>query len=47
MAEAGAGLAINYRERSDQAKNLADELLNTGVRAITVQADVSQPDAVA
>ena len=47
MAEAGAGLAINYRERSDQAKNLADELLNTGVRAITVQADVSQFDTVA
>jgi 3-oxoacyl-[acyl-carrier protein] reductase len=47
LAEAGAGLAINYRERSDHAKNLADELLNTGVRAITVQADVSQPDAVA
>jgi 3-oxoacyl-[acyl-carrier protein] reductase len=47
LAEAGAGLAINYRERSDDAKNLADELLNTGVRAITVQADVSQPDAVA
>src|SRR2546423_5504726 len=47
LAEAGAGLAINYRERGDHAKNLADELLNTGVRAITVQADVSQPDAVA
>jgi len=47
LAEAGAGLAINYRERSDQAKNLADELLNTGVRAITVQADVSQFDTVA
>src|SRR3954466_13764462 len=47
LAEAGAGLAINYRERGDHAKNLANELLNTGVRAITVQADVSQPDAVA
>ena len=47
LAEAGASLAINYRERGDHAKNLADELLKTGVRAITVQADVSQPDAVA
>src|SRR5438067_2437826 len=47
LAEAGAAVAINYRERADSAKNLADELLKTGVRAITVQADVSQPDAVA
>jgi 3-oxoacyl-[acyl-carrier protein] reductase len=47
LAEAGAGVAINYRERSDHAKSLADELLDNGVRAISVQADVSQPDAVA
>src|SRR5436190_2332688 len=47
LAEAGAGLAINYRQRSDHAKKLADELVNIGVRAITVQADVSQPNAVA
>ena len=47
LAEAGAAVAINYRERADSAKNLADELLKTGVRAITVQADVSQPEAVA
>jgi len=47
LAEAGAAVAINYRERADSAKNLADELLKTGVRAITVQADVSQFDTVA
>ena len=47
MAEAGAAVAINYRERADHAKNLADELLKTGVSAIAVQADVSQSDAVA
>ncbi len=46
LAEAGAAVAINYHERADHAKNLADELLNTGVSAITVQADVSQTDAV-
>ena len=46
LAEAGAGVAINYRERSDHAKSLADELLDNGVRAISVQADVSQPDAL-
>ena len=47
LAEAGVAVAINYRERADQAKNLADELLKTGVSATAVQADVSQPDAVA
>jgi 3-oxoacyl-[acyl-carrier protein] reductase len=47
LAEAGAAVAINYRERADHAKNLADELLKTGVSATAVQADVSQADAVA
>jgi 3-oxoacyl-[acyl-carrier protein] reductase len=47
LAEAGAAVAINYRERDDAAKQLADILHKTGVHAITVQADVSQTDAVA
>ena len=47
LAEAGAAVAINYRERDDAAKQLADILRMTGVQAITVQADVSQTDAVA
>src|SRR3954447_26081354 len=47
LADAGAALAINYRERADHANNLADELRKTGIPAITVQADVSQTDAVA
>jgi 3-oxoacyl-[acyl-carrier protein] reductase len=47
LAEAGAAVAINYRERADSANDLADELRKTGVSAITVQADVSQADAVA
>ena len=47
LAEAGAAVAINYRERDDAAKQLADILSKTGVQAITVQADVSQTDAVA
>jgi 3-oxoacyl-[acyl-carrier protein] reductase len=47
LAEAGAAIAINYRERADQASQLADELRNTGASAITVQADVSRTDAVA
>jgi 3-oxoacyl-[acyl-carrier protein] reductase len=47
LAEAGAVVAINYRERDDAAKQLADILRKTGVHAITVPADVSQTDAVA
>ena len=47
LAENGAAIAINYREGADQARKLADELAKTGVSAITVQADVSQADAVA
>ena len=46
LAEAGAAVAINYRERTDEAKKLAEDLLKTGVNVITVQADVSRADAV-
>jgi 3-oxoacyl-[acyl-carrier protein] reductase len=45
LAEAGA-VAINYRERTDEAKKLAEDLRKTGVNVITVQADVSLADAV-
>jgi 3-oxoacyl-[acyl-carrier protein] reductase len=46
LAEAGASVAINYRERADEAKVLAENLRKTGAHAVTVQADVSQGDAV-
>jgi 3-oxoacyl-[acyl-carrier protein] reductase len=46
LAEAGAAVAINYRKRSDEATKLAEELRKTGVRVITVQADVSLANAV-
>jgi 3-oxoacyl-[acyl-carrier protein] reductase len=46
LAEAGASVAINYRERADEAGRLADDLRKTGGRAITVAADVSQTEAV-
>ena len=46
LAEAGAAIAINYRERTDEAKKLAEDLLKTGVNVITVQADVSRANAV-
>jgi 3-oxoacyl-[acyl-carrier protein] reductase len=47
LAGAGAAVAINYRERADSAKALADELRKPDLPAIAVQADVSQVDAVA
>ena len=46
LAEAGAAVAINCRERLDQANRLADELRNNGGRATVVAADVSQGGAV-
>jgi 3-oxoacyl-[acyl-carrier protein] reductase len=46
LAEAGAAVAINYRERTDEADRLADALRKANVRAITIAADVSQTDAV-
>jgi len=47
LAEAGAAVAINCRERVDQANRLADELRKNGARAVVVAADVSQGNAVA
>jgi 3-oxoacyl-[acyl-carrier protein] reductase len=46
LAEAGAAVAINYRDRTDEAKKLAENLRKTGANVITVQADVSLVDAV-
>ena len=46
LAEAGAAVAINYRDRTDEAKKLAENLRKTGANVITVQADVSLADAV-
>jgi 3-oxoacyl-[acyl-carrier protein] reductase len=47
LADAGADVAINYRERADAAKKLAAELRTKGVSATPLQADVSDGDAVA
>jgi 3-oxoacyl-[acyl-carrier protein] reductase len=46
LAKAGAAVAVNCRERLDQANGLADEIRRTGGRAIAVAADVSQGAAV-
>lgn len=47
LADAGAAVAINYRERADEANKLAEALRNKGAQTLAVQADVSQADAVA
>ncbi len=47
LAEAGARVAINYRERAVEAENVAAAVTAAGSRAITLQADVSNNEAVA
>jgi 3-oxoacyl-[acyl-carrier protein] reductase len=47
LAQAGAALAVNYRERAGEANALVNAIGETGGRAIAIAADVSQSDAVA
>jgi 3-oxoacyl-[acyl-carrier protein] reductase len=47
LAEAGAAVAINYRERSDDAASVVAKIKSMGGRAVAVAADVSQAAAVA
>jgi 3-oxoacyl-[acyl-carrier protein] reductase len=47
LAEAGAAVAVNYRERADDAASVVAKIKSTGGRAVAVAADVSQAAAVA
>jgi 3-oxoacyl-[acyl-carrier protein] reductase len=47
LAEAGAAVAVNYRERADEADAVAAKIKDIGGRAMTIAADVSQAAAVA
>jgi NAD(P)-dependent dehydrogenase (short-subunit alcohol dehydrogenase family) len=47
MAQHGAHVVINYHQSQAVALHLCDELGELGVRALPVQADVSQPDQAA
>jgi 3-oxoacyl-[acyl-carrier protein] reductase len=47
LAQAGAAVAVNYRERASEANALVDAIGQAGGHAIAIAADVSQPDAVA
>ncbi|MCC8950882.1 3-oxoacyl-ACP reductase FabG [Bradyrhizobium sp. Arg62] len=46
LADAGAALAINYRERSAEAETLAKGIIAAGGRAVAIAADVSEAAAV-
>ena len=47
LAEAGAAVAVNYRERADAADAVAVSIEALGGRALAVGADVSRREAVA
>jgi 3-oxoacyl-[acyl-carrier protein] reductase len=47
LADQGAAVAINYRERAGDANTLAKEITAAGGKAIAIGADVSQVPAVA
>ena len=46
LAEAGVKVAINYRERANEADGVAAGIVAAGGRAITIAADVSQARSV-
>jgi len=47
LAEAGANVAVNYRERKTDAEKVADAIRKLGRKAVVLQADVSDLKAVA
>ena len=47
LAEAGASIAVNYREKAAEARNVAETIRGAGGRAMAIGADVSQAAEVA
>ena len=47
LAEAGAAVAVNYREKAAEARNVVEAIRRTGGRAMAIGADVSQATEVA
>lgn len=45
LAEAGADVGLNYRERREQAEEVAAQIQRLGRKAAVLQADVSQADS--
>jgi 3-oxoacyl-[acyl-carrier protein] reductase len=46
LAREGAAVAVNYREKSAEADDVRSQIRAMGGQAMTVQADVSDPDQV-
>lgn len=46
LAEAGADVAVNFRERAAEAETVCGAIRKLGRRALAIQADVSRPDQV-
>jgi 3-oxoacyl-[acyl-carrier protein] reductase len=46
LAQAGADVAVNYRERAEEAAQVADTIRSAGRRAAAVAGDVSRADSV-
>jgi 3-oxoacyl-[acyl-carrier protein] reductase len=47
LAEAGAAVAVNYREKAAEARNVVETIRQAGGRAMAIGADVSQAAEVA
>lgn len=46
LANAGAGVAVNYRERAEEAASVVDAIHQSGGKAVAVRADVSVASSV-
>src|SRR5436305_1481995 len=47
LADAGAAVAVNYREKAAEAQAVADQVRRKGGKAMVIAADVSKADEVA
>jgi len=47
LAKEGAAVAVNYHANADSAHELVDEIRRAGGRAVSIKADVGQPDDIA
>jgi 3-oxoacyl-[acyl-carrier protein] reductase len=46
LASCGADIAVHYHKNKEMAESLASEITGMGVRALSVQADITDEDAV-
>ncbi len=46
LAEAGANVVVNYRNKAPRAEKLAAQLRDSGVAALVIGADLTDPDSV-